>query len=65
VLAFAALVVAFYAVIVVGAFTRVWGFDYTFTLQHLALRLLGRPEDGDRHADHRARRRRSRASSAC
>jgi iron(III) transport system permease protein len=35
VLAFAALVVAFYAVIVVGAFTRVWGFDYTPTLQHL------------------------------
>jgi iron(III) transport system permease protein len=34
-LAFVALVVAFYAVIVVGAFTRVWGFDYTATLQHL------------------------------
>jgi iron(III) transport system permease protein len=32
---FGALVVAFYAVIVVGAFTRVWGFDYSFTLQHL------------------------------
>ena len=35
VLAFGALVAAFYAVIVVGAFTRVWGFDYTLTLQHL------------------------------
>ncbi len=32
---FALLVVAFYAVIVVGAFTRVWGFDYSFTLQHM------------------------------
>ena len=31
---FGALVMAFYAVILVGAFTRVWGFDYTFTLQH-------------------------------
>ena len=31
---FAALVLAFYAVILVGAFTRVWGFDYTVTLQH-------------------------------
>lgn len=35
VLAFAALVTAFYAVIVIGAFTRVWGFDYTPTFQHL------------------------------
>jgi iron(III) transport system permease protein len=35
VVAFAALVAAFYAVIVIGAFTRVWGFDYTLTLQHL------------------------------
>jgi iron(III) transport system permease protein len=35
VLAFGALVAAFYAVILVGAFTRVWGFDYTLTLQHL------------------------------
>jgi iron(III) transport system permease protein len=34
VLLFALLVVAFYAVILVGAFTRVWGFDYTLTLQH-------------------------------
>src|SRR5690606_13020009 len=31
---FGALVMAFYAVILVGAFTRVWGFDYTVTLQH-------------------------------
>ncbi len=35
VLLFALLVVAFYAVIVIGAFTRVWGFDYTPTLNHL------------------------------
>jgi iron(III) transport system permease protein len=35
VLAFGALVAAFYAVIVIGAFTRVWGFDYAPTLQHL------------------------------
>jgi iron(III) transport system permease protein len=35
VLAFIVLVIAFYAVIVIGAFTRVWGFDYTLTLQHL------------------------------
>lgn len=35
VLAFGALVTAFYAVIVIGAFTRVWGFDYALTLQHL------------------------------
>jgi iron(III) transport system permease protein len=34
VLLFALLVVAFYAVILVGAFTRVWGFDYMLTLQH-------------------------------
>jgi len=32
---FGVLVIAFYAVIVLGAFTRVWGFDYSFTLQHL------------------------------
>jgi iron(III) transport system permease protein len=32
---FGLLVVAFYAVIVLGAFTRVWGFDYGLTLQHL------------------------------
>lgn len=31
---FALLVAAFYAVIVVGAFTRVWGFNYTPTLAH-------------------------------
>jgi len=35
VVAFAALVTAFYAVIVIGAFTRVWGFDYTPSLQHM------------------------------
>jgi iron(III) transport system permease protein len=35
VMAFAFLVVAFYAVIILGAFTRVWGFDYSLTLQHL------------------------------
>lgn len=35
VVAFGFLVVAFYAVIVLGAFTRVWGFDYSLTLQHL------------------------------
>lgn len=33
---FAAVVVAFYAVIVVGSLTAVWGFDYTFTTQHFA-----------------------------
>ena len=33
--AFGALVAAFYTVIAVGAFTRVWGFDYTPTLQHM------------------------------
>lgn len=31
---FALLVMAFYAVIVVGAFTQVWGFNYTPTLAH-------------------------------
>jgi iron(III) transport system permease protein len=36
VVAFALLVVSFYAVILVGAFTRVWGFDYTPTLAHFA-----------------------------
>jgi len=36
VVAFALLVAAFYAVILVGAFTRVWGFDYTPTLAHFA-----------------------------
>lgn len=35
VVAFAALVVAFYAVILIGAFTRVWGFDYALSLQHM------------------------------
>jgi iron(III) transport system permease protein len=35
VLTFGALVAAFYAVIVIGAFTRVWGFDYAPSLQHL------------------------------
>ncbi|WP_333825593.1 ABC transporter permease [Pinisolibacter sp.] len=34
--AFALLVAAFYAVILVGAFTRVWGFDYSPTLAHFA-----------------------------
>lgn len=36
VVAFAALVAAFYAVILIGAFTRVWGFDYTPTAAHFA-----------------------------
>lgn len=36
VVGFAALVAAFYAVILVGAFTRVWGFDYSPTLAHFA-----------------------------
>ena len=36
ILAFAAVVLLFYAVIFIGAFTRVWGFDYSFTLQHFA-----------------------------
>lgn len=31
---FGLLVAAFYVVILLGAFTRVWGFDYTLTLQH-------------------------------
>ena len=31
---FGVLVAAFYLVILLGAFTRVWGFDYTVTLQH-------------------------------
>lgn len=34
VVAFAVMVVAFYTVILVGASTRVWGFDYTLTLRH-------------------------------
>lgn len=34
VVAFGLLVVAFYAVILLGAVTRVWGFDYTLTLRH-------------------------------
>lgn len=33
---FALLVAAFYAVILVGAFTKVWGFNYTPTLAHFA-----------------------------
>jgi iron(III) transport system permease protein len=33
---FALLVTAFYAVILVGAFTKVWGFNYTPTLAHFA-----------------------------
>ncbi len=36
VVAFAALVAAFYAVILVGAFTKVWGFNYAPTLAHFA-----------------------------
>jgi iron(III) transport system permease protein len=36
VLLFALLVAAFYAVILVGAFTKVWGFNYTPTLAHFA-----------------------------
>ena len=36
VLTFTAIVLLFYAVIFIGAFTRVWGFDYSFTLQHFA-----------------------------
>lgn len=36
VVAFALLVASFYAVILVGAFTRVWGFNYTPTLAHFA-----------------------------
>ena len=34
VLLFAVLVAAFYAVILMGAITKVWGFDYTLTLNH-------------------------------
>jgi iron(III) transport system permease protein len=34
VVAFALLVAAFYVVILLGAFTKVWGFDYTPTLNH-------------------------------
>ncbi|WP_050527069.1 ABC transporter permease [Pseudorhodobacter aquimaris] len=33
---FAAVVTLFYGVIVIGAFTRVWGFDYAPTLAHFA-----------------------------
>ncbi len=33
---FALIVVLFYGVIVVGAFTQVWGFNYAFTLDHFA-----------------------------
>lgn len=33
-LTFAIIVVLFYLVILLGAFTQVWGFDYTFTLNH-------------------------------
>lgn len=36
VLVFAALVLMFYGVIFVGAFTQVWGFNYTPTLDHFA-----------------------------
>ena len=36
VLLFALIVVAFYTVIVLGAITKVWGFDYTLTLAHFA-----------------------------
>jgi iron(III) transport system permease protein len=39
VLAFAGIVVLFYGVILIGAFTRVWGFDYTPTLAHFAYTL--------------------------
>jgi len=34
VLLFALIVLTFYAVIFIGAFTKVWGFDYTLTLDH-------------------------------
>ncbi|MGY6695550.1 MAG: ABC transporter permease [Roseinatronobacter sp.] len=33
---FALIVVLFYGVILVGAFTQVWGFNYSFTLDHFA-----------------------------
>ncbi|MEJ2289771.1 MAG: iron ABC transporter permease, partial [Deinococcales bacterium] len=36
VVAFSVVVVMFYAVILVGATTRVWGFDYHLSLQHFA-----------------------------
>lgn len=36
VVAFALLVAAFYAVILIGAFTKVWGFNYAPTLAHFA-----------------------------
>lgn len=36
VLGFAAIVLMFYGVILLGAFTQVWGFDYSFTLAHFA-----------------------------
>lgn len=36
VLLFAAIVVLFYGVIFVGAFTQVWGFNYALTLDHFA-----------------------------
>ena len=36
VLFFAAVVILFYGVIFVGAFTQVWGFNYTFTTAHFA-----------------------------
>lgn len=32
---FGLLVIAFYGVIIVGAFTQVWGFDYSFSLKHI------------------------------
>jgi iron(III) transport system permease protein len=35
-LVFATLVLLFYAVILTGAVTRVWGFDYTLTFKHFA-----------------------------
>lgn len=34
VVAFAAIVIMFYGVIILGAITKVWGFDYTLTLEH-------------------------------
>lgn len=36
VLLFALIVILFYGVIVLGAFTQVWGFNYAFTLDHFA-----------------------------
>ncbi len=35
VILFALLVVLFYSVIIVGAFTQVWGFDYSVTMKHI------------------------------